>query len=143
MINEPVLMDTGPLIALYSTTDRYHAACQQQMALLPVGKVYTCWPVITEAVYLLRKHPRQRDALLETVASSELILLRLDERDIRPIFNIFRKYHDQQVDLADACLLHLSNREAINTVFTVDYRHFNVFRQQNGESLRIVPDQHS
>jgi hypothetical protein len=38
MLREPLLVDTGPLVALYSANDAYHDICAQQMDELPVGK---------------------------------------------------------------------------------------------------------
>ncbi len=140
MVNEPVLVDTGPLIALYSEEDVHHASCCEQMMGLPLGKAYTCWPVITEASYMLRKRPEHRDDLLQAVINNELVILRLRERDLEPIRDIFARYHDQEIDLADACLLHLADREDINAVFTIDRRHFGVFRKQNGNPLRLLPE---
>ena len=67
MLPEPVLVDTGALIALYNANDPAHRMCSETARLLPVGKAYTCWPVITEAAYLLRKHPRQRKSLLQAI----------------------------------------------------------------------------
>ena len=66
MLSEPVLIDTGPLIALYNDRDPQHAACRELLASVPFGKAYTCWPVITEAAYMLRKRPSQRDDLLQS-----------------------------------------------------------------------------
>jgi len=140
MISEPVLMDTGPLIALYSEVDSHHTVCTEQMASLPVGKVYTCWPVITEAAYMLRKRPEQRTDLLQAVINGELSILRLRDRDIKPVRDIFAKYHDQQIDFADACLLHLADRENIEAIFTIDRRHFGILRKLNGQMLRILPE---
>ncbi len=67
VINEKVLVDTGPLIALFNANERQHEACSKLADNLPVGKAYTCWPVLTEAAYLLRKHPKQQRELLEVV----------------------------------------------------------------------------
>lgn len=140
MPNEPVLVDTGPLIALYSVDDAYHDPCTRQMAQLPVGKAYTCWPVLTEAVYMLRNQPAQRDDLIRSVINGDLVLLPLREPDLDRVVEVFQIYHDQQVDLADACLLHLANREGVQTVFTLDRRHFSVFRNATGEALRLLPE---
>jgi predicted nucleic acid-binding protein len=110
MLNESVLVDTGPLIAFYNDDDAHHAACKEQMSVLAVGKAYTCWPVIVEAAYMLRGRLEQRDDLLESVGNGSLPLFRLRAGDIGPVRAILTKYHDQGIDLADACLLHLADR---------------------------------
>lgn len=139
MPNEPVLVDTGALAAIFDPNDQYHEACMAAARELPVGKAYTCWPVITGAVYLLRKYPRQRDALLESVEAGEFLLLAIDSSELREFREIFAKYHDQQVDLADAALLFLADREELQDIFTVDRRHFSIFRTRSGKPLRILP----
>lgn len=140
MANEPVLVDTGPLLAVYSSEDAHHESCIKQMNLLPVGKAYTCWPVLTEAAYMLRNRTPQRDDLFQSVIDGDLVLLRLRERDLEGVRNVFHTYHDQDVDLADACLVHLANREGIRTVFTLDRRHFGVYRNADGDPFRLVPN---
>jgi predicted nucleic acid-binding protein len=49
------------------------------------------------------------------------------------------KYADQKLDLADATLMHLANRSGIDQVFTLDRRHFSIFRNRDGRALTIVP----
>jgi predicted nucleic acid-binding protein len=117
-MNEPVLVDTGPLLAFYSEEDAFHETCQAQMQRLPLGKAYTCWPVIVEAAYMLRKRPEQRDDLLLSIIKGYLEIKHLGARDLESVRDIFTKYHDQAIDLADACLLHLADRERIDTVFS-------------------------
>lgn len=46
------LIDTGPIVASLNARDPNHAACRAAFAKLSPF-AYTCWPVITEAVYLL------------------------------------------------------------------------------------------
>ncbi|MGD9632113.1 MAG: type II toxin-antitoxin system VapC family toxin [Pirellulales bacterium] len=141
MPNEPVLVDTGALASLFNPSDQYHRACAEVAKGLPVGKAYTCWPVITEATYLLRRHPAKRDSLLVAVEAGELQLLSLDVDDLHHLLSIFDKYRDQQIDLADAVLLHLADREDIDDVFTVNRRHFSIFRKRDGSALRLFPSE--
>jgi predicted nucleic acid-binding protein len=139
MIEEPVLVDTGALIALYSEKDPAHRACVDLARQLPLGKAYTCWPVITEAAYLLRKYPAQRDTLFDAIHAGEFQLLPLDASDLPRMREVFSIYNDQEVDLADAALVHLGNREQISLVMTTDLRHFRVYRLANEKYFRILP----
>ena len=55
--------------------------------------------------------------------------------------DFFKQYHDQEPQLADAALVYLAEREKIDTVFTLDHRHFRVFRIGGTEALNLLPDQ--
>jgi predicted nucleic acid-binding protein len=140
MPNEPVLVDTGALAALFDPNDQYHNLCNASAKELPVGKAFTCWPVITEAAYLLRRYPTQRDALLESLEAGEFQVLALHSSELPALREIFAKYGDQQIDLADAALLYLADREGLEDIFTVDRRHFSLFRKRNGKPLRLIPE---
>ena len=140
MPNEPVLVDTGALAALFDPHDQYHGVCKEAAKDLPVGKAFTCWPVITEAAYLLRRYSQKRDSLLESVEAGEFQLMSLLSEDLPALRGIYSKYHDQDIDLADAALLLLSDREGIEVVFTVDRRHFGTFRKKNGKPFRLLPE---
>ena len=140
MLNEPVLVDTGPLIALYNKKDPWHDRCTKMAGQLPVGKAYTCWPVVVEAAYILRGHPADRNRLFEALFAEEFVLLPLDLDDLRAIQAILDRYRDQNVDFADAALVQLANRELISAVFTLDRRHFGMLRRQNGAPFRLVLD---
>lgn len=140
MLNRPVLVDTGPLIASYNNLEPDHERCKRQLTEIPLGKAYTCWPVITEAAYLLRRRPDEREHLLSMVRNGDLSLLTLTEEDVDAVQRIFAKYYDHQIDLADACLLHLADREGIDAIFTIDRRHFEMFRRTDGTSLQLLPE---
>jgi uncharacterized protein len=140
MLNEPVLVDTGPLIALYNKKDPWHDRCRKIIGLLPVGKAYTCWPVVVEAAYILRGHPAERNRLFDALLAQEFILLPLDRDDLREIQVTLDRYRDQNIDFADASLVQLANRESIAAVFTLDRRHFGMFRRQNGSPFRLILD---
>ncbi len=136
---EPVLVDAGPLIALYDANDPMHTACLEQAKLLPVGKAFTCWPVLTEASYRLRRYPTDRAKLLSAVRDGIYGLLPLHASDLDGIRAVFGTFHDQDVDLADAALVHLANRESMTRVFTLDRRHFGVYRTAKGQPFEVLP----
>ena len=96
-------------------------------------------PVSTEAAYLLRTRADKVQLLLAQVRNGRLQLLQLDQQDVQGITRILTQYSDQDLDLADAALAHLAVREGIKSVFTIDDRHFSMFRTADGRPLALVP----
>jgi uncharacterized protein len=137
VIAKAVLIDTGPIVAILSDRNAYHARCFEQARQLPPN-LFTCWPVITEAAFILRNTPGAVDGLLARISAGALTLLPLTGSDAEPVRSILAKYVDQQFDLADARLMHLANREGIEHVFTIDRRDFGIFKPNRG-SLEILP----
>ena len=135
---KPVLVDSGPLVALLSKTQRQHKSCRDTFATLQTP-LLTCWPVLTEAAYLLQYHPAEVRALLSSADGGFLQILPLSRADIPRINTILAKYEDQSFQLADATLMWLAEREGIQHVFTLDRRDFGVYRTSSGQPLQILP----
>ena len=133
-----VLADIGPLVAILSRRDQYHRACVEALREMP-GPLFTCWPVITEAAWLLRKSGDAIQQLLGSMDAGFLELLPLTTEDAQPIASIFKKYRDIRIQLADAALVHLAVRDGLETVFTLDQRDFSLFRLPRGRAFRILP----
>jgi predicted nucleic acid-binding protein len=116
---KPILLDTGVIIAWLDRSERYHA----QAASLAQGlrqPFITCEAVIAEAFHLLRRIPQAREAVIDNLASAVFqIPFRLAESagEIKPIL---RKYRDRDIDLADACLIHLAERFETGEILTLD-----------------------
>jgi len=66
-------------------------------------------------------------------------LAALNEADLPGISAILSRYSSLGVQLADAALVHLANRERIDTVFTLDRRDFGVLRSATGRKFHLVP----
>ena len=47
-----ILVDTGPIVALFDRDDNYHAICVEHLKTIK-HPLLTTWPVLTEAFYLL------------------------------------------------------------------------------------------
>lgn len=134
-----MLIDTGPLVATLSSRDAYHKRCVEELRRL-APPLLTCWPVITEAAWLLRHHPPAVQWLLESFMDGWLKLLHLDEADTVPLARILSRYRKLGPQLADAALVHLAEREGLDTVFTLDRRDFSVYRLSGNRSLHLLPD---
>lgn len=134
-----VLVDTGPLVAVLSRNDQYHEACVDTLRDLP-GPLLTCWPVITEASWLLRHTPRLVQQLLRSIDGRFLELLPLAGSEAESIAALMHKYEDMRPQLADATLVYLAGRDQIETIFTLDQRDFSIYRSGRRKGFRIVPD---
>ncbi|MEZ6137005.1 MAG: PIN domain-containing protein [Pirellulaceae bacterium] len=134
-----VLIDTGPIVAIFNRSDAAHAICVATLASLEPPLV-TTWPVITEAAFLLRKDLSQIHKLLDSIDQGLFRLAWLEESDMAGIRAILSKYADQGFQLADLSLMHVAERQDIEVVFTLDRRDFTVFIKQNGRRLEIVPE---
>src|SRR5437899_4598845 len=113
-----VLVDTGPLVAIFSAADDQHETCVSTLRELP-APLLTCWPVITEAAWLLRSLPGAVERLLDNVDGEFLELLPLAGSEAQPISKLMAKYRDIRLQLAAAALVYLANREKIEVIFTL------------------------
>lgn len=133
-----MLVDTGPIVAILSEADEHHGVCVEQLHQIK-GTLLTCWPVITEAVWLLRKYPLTTRRFLSSFRGQPFELVSLREADLPGVTAILAKYEDLGIQLADASLMHLANREGISTIFTLDKRDFSVMRLARGKRVQVIP----
>jgi predicted nucleic acid-binding protein len=137
-VSERVLIDTGPVVALFSKNDEHHHLCTDALSAL-TPPLFTCWPVVTEVAWLLRKRPDTLQKLFGSFAGGLFALLTLDATDVPAIAAIMKRYESSGVQFADAALAHLAERENIRSVFTTDRRDFSIIRLKRNRSLKLVP----
>ena len=133
-----ILVDAGPLVALLDADDQHHAACVATLKSLR-EPLATVWPPFTEAMYLLSDLPLAQEALWEMLERGAVHLLQLDSRDAPRMRELMRKYANRPMDLADAAILRVAEREGIRKVFTVDRRDFSVYRLHGRTRLTFIP----
>ena len=128
-----LLLDTGPLVALLSARDTWHAWAVETFSELR-GPLTTCEAVLTETCHLLRGSP----------AAVAAVLRRVDEGVLRvepmaghaaDLSKLMLKYQDVPMSLADACLVRLAEVHSECEVITLD-SDFHVYRR-NGR--RLIP----
>ena len=95
--------------------------------------------MITEAAWLLRAYPQAIQKLLCSFHGRPFELVPLGDADLPGIAAILAKYKSLGIQLADASLAHLANREGIETMFTLDRRDFGELRLPHGKKLHLIP----
>jgi predicted nucleic acid-binding protein len=133
-----ILIDAGPLVALIDADDQYHGVCLETFQSIrePLG---TVWPAFTEAMYLLSDLPTGQEALWEMLARSTVQILPLTEHDAPRMRFLMRKYSNRPMDMADAALVAVAEREGLQRIFTIDKKDFLVYRLHNRQRFKVIP----
>lgn len=128
-----IVVDSGPLIALFDGSDQFHAHSVGFMRELR-GPLVTNLPVIAEVVYMLDFSPQaQRDFLFW--AEGAMTIDNETARDLPRIRALLKKYGDLPADFADASLVALCERLRITTVASVD-SDFTIYRMRDRRGFR-------
>jgi predicted nucleic acid-binding protein len=133
-----VLVDAGPLVALLDRADPQHEACVRTLQTFRRPPI-TVWPALTEAMYLLGGSWVAQKALWSRLETEALLLAPLDEADAPRMRELMEKYRDLPMDLADAALVRVAERESLTEIFTLDRRHFSIYRPGRRRRFSILP----
>jgi uncharacterized protein len=133
-----VLVDAGPLVALLDRSDDRHEEIVEALKKIH-DPLVSVWPALVEAMYLLSFSWRAQKALWELIETGVIQLLHLDEADIAPMKSLMEKYRDLPMDMADAALVRIAEREGIRRVLTLDQRDFSVYRLARKGSFTLLP----
>ena len=133
-----ILIDAGPLIAIVKRDDQHHADCKSALATIRQPMV-TVWPVLTEVMFLLAMVPGGQEQVWKMFERGVVQLLPLGSDDVSRIRELMHQYADLPMDLADAALIRVGEREGIHEFFTVDRKDFSVYRIHGRIRPRTLP----
>jgi predicted nucleic acid-binding protein len=133
-----ILIDAGPLVALISAGDNHHESCRAALETIQ-EPIATVWPAFTEAMYLLRSSWQAQRALWQMVERAALDLIEIEIEDLARVRALMEKYRDLPMDLADAALVCVAEREKIRRIFTLDRRDFTIYRPNGIGRFSILP----
>ena len=135
-MSEVVLLDTGPLVALYDESDPHHRWAREEMERLP-DEVVTCESVITEACFLLARGGTDPTRILRAVSEGTLQPAFELRDEAAALEVLMKRYADTPMSLADACLVRLSEFHRHCRVFTLD-RHFEYYRRYGRSVIPLL-----
>jgi predicted nucleic acid-binding protein len=127
------IADTGLIVAFVNRTDRFHPWAVD-IAKSITEPLLTCEAVLAEAAFHLRSVPY----VLSLVEDGMLRLAFEMARHRQRLAQLAARYQDRQPDLADLCLIRMSELYARHTVITVDEADFRVYRRNSRETIPIL-----
>lgn len=133
-----ILVDAGPLVAIVHGSDAFHEPCSDVFRSLKRPPLVV-WPVVTEAMHLLNFSWKAQDALWELLENGSVVLADLTPVDIPRMRQLVSQYRDLPMDLADAALVCVAERERISRVFTLDRKDFRIYRPRGVGRFSILP----
>jgi predicted nucleic acid-binding protein len=133
------LLDTGPLISFLAAGLEHHAwAVEQWKQFRP--PLLTCEPVLTEAVYLLKRERRDTDPLFGLLERGIIRIALAVEEQQSDLRGLMRRYRNRPMSLADACLVRLSEMHRAAEVITLD-GDFRIYRRHGNQVIPVrMPD---
>jgi uncharacterized protein len=132
------LIDTGAILALLDRTDRWHGICTETFCQLHLP-LATSEAVLTELFHLVGDSSKEMEATWKFVRSGALLLLPIEDSELREIHTLMSRYWDRPKDFADATLVHLAKLESLSTVFAVDFAGFETYRIEGRRRFRLLP----
>ncbi len=132
----PVLVDSGPLIALFNGSDRWHAPVRGWLQANPAATLLSTWCVATEVCALLARRIHNGAALdfLRWVQRGGLTLDRAADGSLTEVLRISERFASLPFDLADASIAEAATRLKIRHLLSID-ADFEVYRDRAGRPL--------
>ena len=131
-----VLVDSGPLIALFNAADHWHATVLAWLEANPAAALLSTWPVATEVCALLARRIAN-DCALDFLRWAQRGGITLDGAapgSLTEVLRISERFASLPFDLADATIAEAATRLRIRHVLTID-ADFDVYRDKAGKPL--------
>jgi predicted nucleic acid-binding protein len=131
------IIDTGPLVAYLCARDEYHA---WSVATLDSRErpLLTCEAVLAETVHRLNYFEQETSAVFELLREKALIIGFELEIQLESVGQLMAKYAGRRIDLADACLIRLSELYPSAQVVTLDQADFRVYRRGDRKMIPFL-----
>ena len=136
MGNPRYLLDSGPLVAALNGRDRHHDWAAGLLRTLSEPPV-TSESVITEVCWQLRQSAATVVRVLEMPSQGHLIIDPILVTDGLQIAAKIAKF-GEGMDLADACLVRLSEIYPRAKVITIDRGHFGIYRRNRNQPIPLI-----
>jgi uncharacterized protein len=127
------ILDAGPLIAAINRQDEHHRwACETLERLGP--PFYSCTEAVAEAAAMTG----QPAALVEMIQSGEIVLAFDLSEQTAGVLSLLKKYADRDMDLADACIVRMTELMRDCHVVTLDRGDFAVYRRNGRDLIPVI-----
>lgn len=126
-----ILVDTGPLVALFDPKDEHHSRCRKTLTGIKES-LSTTVPVLTEAFHMLEPQSVGSDRLRDFIAKKGASVWHFDRRSLVRAFELMEIYADHPMDLADASMIVAAEELKTSKIFSLDRNDFETYRVRRG-----------
>lgn len=130
---QKTLIDSGPLIALFDRSDKYHLKVLEFMKTFK-GELVTSWSVVTEVSHMLDFNLQVQIDFLKWCEIGGVNLFEISQEELCDIRVMIEKYSDLPMDLADATLMYIANKQKIKNIISID-SDFDIYRTLKKQNL--------
>ena len=135
MLNS-ILIDAGPLIALFDSGDKYHKGMKAFFKERSYRFISTL-AVFTEVSHMLDFSVNAQRDFYEWVMCKGVIISDINQNDMPRIVELTGKYVDLPMDFADATLVITAEKTGLREIISLD-KDFDVYRLPGRESIHNV-----
>ena len=128
-----ILIDSGPLIALFDRSDKYHQA-SVEFIKKNRSELVTTLASITEVLHLLDFNRNAQIDFLSWLDAGAVTVEPITADDFQRIIELIVKYSDLPMDFADACLVFLGEKLNVSKIATID-RDFDIYKLKERKSF--------
>ena len=127
------IVDTGFLVALMEARDAHHSWAIE-VAEEVKWPALTCESVLSETAF----HVGSSETALKML-SDGLLQITFDlSRQLEHVCELAVRYGNRSPDLADLCLIRMSELNPRHTVITVDEEDFRIYRRNKREAIPLL-----
>jgi uncharacterized protein len=127
------ILDAGPLIAALNRDDHYHRWARGAIERLG-PPFHTCPEAMAEAAAMTG----QPSAIVEMIHAGEIVLSFDLAEQTASVLALLKKYADRRMDLADACIVRMTELMRDCQVVTLDRADFAVYRRHGRDLIPII-----
>jgi len=133
------IADTGFIVAFARANDQHHPWALD-VAKEITEPLLTCEAVLAEAAFHL-----ESSSYVLSLVEDELLQLAFDfSKNLQQLQDLARRYAARKPDLADLCLVRMSELYPRYSVITVDESDFRVYRRNKRETIPLLcPPRHN
>jgi predicted nucleic acid-binding protein len=127
------IADTGLIVALGNRHDQHHSWAAHLAKSLN-EPLLTCESVLSEAAFHLRS-----TSYVLSLLEDEFLQVAFDfAANLPQLRELARRYADREPDLADLCLVRMSELYPHHSIITVDESDFRVYRRNKREAIPLI-----
>lgn len=138
---QSILIDAGPLIALFAVDDKHHRHFDDLVSNLSMDglRLLTTWPCVVESSFLLAVP--QRYQMLRWIELGGVLVYPFEAWHLGDMIEWMGQYSERskrEMDFADASLYWLAIETGVTDIMTVDVADFSRYRLPDGEAFSLL-----